>query len=428
MLALGLLTDVGNSTTKLTMTAIGAIVLVIGIAAFSPRLVVPLARAIGWPLERFTSVIGRLARGNASRTPGRTAVTAAALMIGLALVLFVTVFANGIRVSTDRIIDRAFAGEFLMQNRDNFSPIPMASVTTARQVPGVKAVSEFKLGQAKFKGSTEFITGFQPKTITSVYNFNWKQGSDSVLNTLGNNSILMNEKQFKDHDLKVGDRITLQSPIAGNQTLTIKGVYDDPAVLGVFAVPMSTYNKMFSSQRVGFALIKGDPGVNQAQLEKRLDSALQQFPEAKIQSQEQAKEDQAQQINQLLAMFYALLFMSIVVALFGIVNTLTLSLYERTRELGMLRAVGMTKRQLKRLVRYESVITAGIGGILGVVLGIFFAWIVTRAVSEEGIVFAIPFGQVVIFFILALIAGVVAAILPARRAAKLDVLEAIAYE
>ena len=431
LLAFGLLSDGRDSDQRLAVTAAGAIALVLGIALLSPRLVRPVARALGWPLERMTRIVGRLARGNAGRNPGRTAVTAAALMIGLALVLFVTVFANGLRVSSDQILDRAFTGDFAVYNRDGFSPIPAATAgAVAQAIPGGE-VSAFRFADVRLgarDSASLQVGGYDPSTLPRVYEFDWVDGSDALLGRVGRGGVLVERTTAEDRNIGVGDRTVIRTPSGRSRPVIVRGIYDDPALLPGMAVPMDFYDEVIPSTGLAYLLVRAPLDVPVGQTQQQIASALTAFPEVQARSQEELKAEQAERVDQILALFAALLAMSVLVALFGLVNTLTLSVYERTRELGMLRAIGMSRRQVRRMVRYESVITAAIGGLLGLALGVFFAWIVTRSVADEGIVFALPWDQVGILFGLALAAGVVAAVLPARRASRLDVLGAIAHE
>ena len=189
------------------------------------------------------------------------------------------------------------------------------------------------------------------------------------------------------------------------------------------------FDRIVDQKRVSSVLVKTDKGDERARgAEARVSKAIAAFPEARARSQDELKKENGDQVNQLLGLFYALLAMSVIISAFGIVNTLTLSIFERTRELGLLRAVGMTRRDVRRMVRYESVITAVFGALLGLVLGLFFAFVVIQALEGEGIAFSLPIGQIVSLLIFAIVVGVVAAIFPARRASRLDVLRAIAYE
>jgi putative ABC transport system permease protein len=425
----GLLAEGGDTSTKLLGAAGGAVVLILGIALISPRFVPPAARVVAAPVERTTKLVGRLARENSTRHPGRTAVTSAALMIGLALVVFVTIFANGLRASIEDLIDRTLAGDIAVLHEDGFTPIPAAVGPAVAQVDGVAAVSSFRDTQARIKGlsGTKFTHAIDPATVGQVYNFDWKDGSQKSLDELGSDGVLLEENLATDGDFKVGDRIDVTGP-SGAATLTVRGIYIDDALLEGITMGPVPFDQLAEQKRVSSVLVKTDEGASLPAVQKRVTQALAAFPEARARSQQELKDENADQINQLLGLFYALLAMSVIISAFGIVNTLTLSIFERTRELGLLRAVGMTRRDVRRMVRYESVITAVFGALLGLVLGIFFAFVVIQALEGEGITFSLPVGQIVSLLIFAIVVGVVAAIFPARRASRLDVLRAIAYE
>ena len=425
----GLLAEGGDTSTKLLGAAGGAVILILGIALISPRFVGPAARIVAAPVERTTKLVGRLARENSMRHPGRTAVTSAALMVGLALVVFVTIFANGLRASIEDLIDRTLAGDIAVLHDDGFSPIPAAIGPAVAKVDGVAAVSAFKDTQTRVKGvsGNKFTHAIQPGTVGDVYNFDWKDGSDASLRDLGDDGVLLEEDLAKAGDFKVGDRVEVTGP-SGEATLTVRGIYIDDALLEGLTMTTVPFDRLVDQKRVSSVLVKTDQGASVPAVQKRVTQALSAFPEARARSQQELKDENGDQVNQLLGLFYALLAMSVIISAFGIVNTLTLSIFERTRELGLLRAVGMTRRDVRRMVRYESVITAVFGALLGLVLGLFFAFVVIQALSGEGITFALPIGQIVSLLIFAIVVGVVAAIFPARRASRLDVLKAIAYE
>ena len=425
----GLLAEGGDTSTKLLGAAGGAVILILGIALISPRFVGPAARLVAWPIERWTKLVGRLARENSIRHPGRTAVTSAALMIGLALVVFVTVFANGLRASIEDLIDRTLAGDIAVLHDDGFSPIPAAIGPAVAEVQGVKAVSSLRDTQAEIKGvDGKFNThAIEPATLPEVYNFDWKDGSDATLRSLGDDGVLLEEATADKGKFKVGDTIEVVGP-SGNVSLTVRGIYKDDALLGGFAMTGPSFNRIVDQKRVSSIFVKTDEGAGVPAVQKRVSAALEAFPEARARSQDELKQENADQVNQLLGLFYALLAMSVIISAFGIVNTLTLSIFERTRELGLLRAVGMTRRDVRRMIRYESVITALFGALLGLVLGLFFAFVVIQALEGEGITFSLPIGQIVSLMVFAIVVGIVAAIFPARRASRLDVLRAISYE
>jgi putative ABC transport system permease protein len=425
----GLLAEGGDTSTKLLGAAGGAVVLILGIALISPRFVGPAARVVAAPVERTTKLVGRLARENSTRHPGRTAVTSAALMIGLALVVFVTIFANGLRASIEDLIDRTLAGDIAVLHEDGFTPIPATVGPAISKVEGVAAVSAIRDTQARIKGvsGTKFTHAIEPGTIGEVYNFDWKEGSQRSLDELGNDGVLLEENLATDGDFKVGDRVDITGP-SGEVQLTVRGIYADDALLEGITMSPVPFEQLAEQKRVSSVLVKTEQGASVPAVQRGVTQALAAFPEARARSQQELKDENADQINQLLGLFYALLAMSVIISAFGIVNTLTLSIFERTRELGLLRAVGMTRRDVRRMVRYESVITAVFGALLGLVLGIFFAFVVIQALEGEGITFSLPVGQIVSLLIFAMVVGVVAAIFPARRASRLDVLRAIAYE
>ena len=350
-------------------------------------------------------------------------------MIGLALVVFVTVFANGLRASVEDLIDRTLAGDIAVLHDDGFSPIPAAIGPAVAEVDGVASVSSLRDTQAEIKGldGTKNAHAIEPATLREVYNFDWEDGSDETLRSLGDDGVLLEEATATDGKFEVGDRIDITGP-SGNLSLTVRGIYKDDALLGGMAMTGAAFDRIVDQKRVSSILVKADEGASVPAVQKRVSQALDGFPEARARSQEELKQENADQVNQLLGLFYALLAMSVIISAFGIVNTLTLSIFERTRELGLLRAVGMTRRDVRRMVRYESVITALFGALLGLILGLFFAFVVIQALEGEGITFSLPIGQIVSLMVFAIVVGIVAAIFPARRASRLDVLRAISYE
>ncbi len=424
----GLTLDGMSTGSAVAETAAGAIALTVGLAIFTPRLVPLAARVAAWPLEERTAVIGRLARENAARNPGRTAATAAALMVGLALVLFVTIFAAEARSAIRDVVARSFAGDLAVTNQDGFSPIPAAAAKAVAQVPGVQTVSVLKRSDSHLDvAGTQSVNGIDTQTLGNVYRFDWVDGDDSLLGLLGPNGALVEATLAMSADLHVGSHFVVTTP-AGQQTeLTVRGIYRDRALLGGYSVSLPTFDHLFHELRARRVLVKLIPGSDAAVVGRKVNSALAAFPEARARSEQQLKDVEANSLNSILYLFYALLAISVFVSLFGIVNTLTLSIHERRRELGTLRALGASRRTLRRIVRYESVITAAIGGTVGLALGIFFAAVVTASLRDQGLRFSVPVLAVAGLAALTVALGVLAAIPPARRAARLDVLSAIAY-
>jgi putative ABC transport system permease protein len=423
---------VSGSSGALSLIGLGAVAMFLGTAILSPSLVRPLASLAGAPLVRLRGLTGQLARENAMRNPGRTAVTAAALMIGLALVTFVAVFAAGLKAGIGNTIDQNFRGDFVLQNTNGFEPIPAAAGQAVARIPGVALVSPWRASVAKVQGAggTKQVTGLDTRTANRALSFNWRSGSPQTLSSLGPNDAVI-DKGFGDKEkIKVGDVMHVTTPTGAHLALTVKGAVKDNAnFIGDFIVPLGTLTQKFGEKRDSIAVVKLAPGANVNRVRNHIDALLAaKFPTAESLNQRQLKAKQASNFNQLLALVYALLSLAVIVSIFGIVNTLVLTIHERTRELGLLRAVGMSRRQVRRMIRYESVITALIGAILGAVLGMLFALIVSRPIADEGFVLTFPVASIVTFLLLAAIAGVLAAILPARRASRLDVLDALAYE
>jgi putative ABC transport system permease protein len=411
----------------------GSVAIFLGVALFSPQLVRPIAALVGAPLQRLFGVSGRLARENSTRNPARTAVTAAALMIGVALVAFVSIFAAGLQGSIDRAVDRAFSGDLTVGAKNGFGETPAAVSAALRNVPGVGPVSGVRFTEAKVAGKTKTssVVGIDPATLTETYKLKWKDGSDATLARLGSDGILADVGYSK--TAKIGDRVKLLTPAGKHVSYVIRGVLDEGSDFGLLGGGLVIANahlaKDFDAKNDAFVFLRYKQGADPAQTRAAIDKALAAgFPDTRTRDREQVKEQQAGQINQLLYLIYALLALSVIVSLFGIVNTLALSIFERTRELGLLRAVGMSRRQVKRIVRLEAVITSLIGALLGLVLGVMFALAISRPLEEEGFKLTFPVGTLLLLVTGAALAGMLASLWPARRAARLDVLRALAYE
>jgi putative ABC transport system permease protein len=432
MLLVGLFGDTATAGQAAGLMGGGAVAIIFGVSLFTPRLVRPLASAAGIPLERLRGLTGRLARENTQRKPGRTAVTSAALMIGLALVTFVTVFAAGIKSSISSAIDRNFQGELVIQNTDGFSPIPNGAATVARNTPGVAAVSSLGTAQARVIdiGGKPRVSSIDPSSASKVLSLDWQEGSPRTLTNLTDSQIVVDEGFADSNGLEVGDRIRFLTQIGKRPSFEIAGVVKDNAdLLGMGVVTNRAMARDFGQADDTFDFIKLEAGANADAVQRRLTAAIERpFPTAEVLNQQELKDNQEGQVDQLLGLIYGLLSLAVIVSLFGIANTLALSIHERTRELGMLRAVGMSRRQVRRMIRYEAVITALIGAILGLILGVIFAALISRPLEDEGFTLSYPVGTLILLMVLAALAGVVAAIGPARRASRLNVLEALAYE
>jgi len=431
MTLVGLFGGISDSGTAAGLLGGGAALVLFAVSLFSPRLVRPLASITGRPLERLRGLTGRLARENAMRKPGRTASTAAALMIGLALIVFVTVFAAGINNSVAKTIDENFRGEIVLQNSDGFSPIPSDALGAARQVDGVQTVSAITYATGKLPkgGGTIQLAAVNPRTLGEVLALDFKSGGPAAFAVLGSQATILNENFAKDKGYRIGDTLRVKTPTERIATFRVLGTVKGELDLLGKALINESATSQFGRLQPNFALARLTQDASPKDVQKAMEDALKnRYPTVEVQNQSQLKDQQKQQVNQLLGLIYALLSLAIVVSVFGIVNTLALSIHERTRELGMLRAVGMSRRQVRRMVRYEAVITALIGAILGMVLGCLFAALVSRPLADEGFGLSYPVGTLIVLLVLAALAGVVAAIGPARRASRLDVLRALAYE
>ena len=430
-LALILSAVFGNAsgTQVLLSLAGGAILCFIAVAMVSRYLVPPLASVIGWPMERLTRLTGRLARENTMRNPGRTAVTAAALMVGVGLVVFVAVFVNGFKTTFLDAIDKSVSSQLII-SANGGAQLPSDTASAAAGVPGVQAAAPLQITTAKINsGGTDELNGIDPQTFPQTYRFVWRDGaSDALLQNFHGTDALV-EKQFaSDHHLKTGSAFSVESVDGNREQLHVVGIYKDPVLMTGVTIPAQTFDGLVKSNDPSVLLVRFQDGADATTVTAAVKQALKPFPAAKVQTNAEYKASFEKQINQFLALLYILLAMSVIISLFGIVNTLALSVFERTREIGMLRAVGMGRWQLRWVITDESVITAIIGGLLGIAIGIVFAWIVNLGLSSQGIQFSIPYSQLIACLIVAVIVGLVAAIMPARRAAKLNVLEALQYE
>jgi putative ABC transport system permease protein len=432
VIAYGLLADLGSGGSVAGLLGAGAVAVFVSVAMMSAVLVRPLASVVGWPLERLRGVTGRLARENALRNPGRTASTAAALMVGLALVTFVAIFAAGTRGSVDKAIDESFDAQIVLQSTSGFGPIPAAVEPAAARVPGVAVAAPLKFSVSKVRGvnGEASAAGVDTGRGRGAFRVQWIHGSPATLAGLGRNDTVVDDTWATDNGVKVPGTLSVTTPTAKHLALRIRGSYKDSLNFGRdYIVPAPTLVAQYGVKEDRFVLIQLAPGAREPDVRRALDRMLKRdFPQVEALTIQGFKDKQAAQLNQVLGLIYVLLALSVVVALFGIVNTLALSIHERTRELGMLRAIGTSRAQVRQMVRYESVITALIGAVLGSVLGVFFAVVISRPLESDGFSLSFPVGTLALLLVLAALAGVLAAIGPARRASRLDVLEALAYE
>lgn len=403
----------------------GVLTLFIGVAMGASRLVTPLASLVGRPVAHSGGIAGRLARENAVRNPSRTAATAAALMIGLALVTFVAAFGKGL-INSDKVaVEKQLKDvTHVVVSQDGWVPLPTAVGDAVARSNGVGVASSVRSERGRYGVSNIDVSGVDPVTIASAYRFDWAQGDDSVARSLAGDDAIIRKTWAKSHHLAVGDVFSIRTPAAAKLTLRVAGIYspaDFDALLGHVVIPQRTFDTAFEQAGNAYTFVHTtNPTALQA--------TLQAYPDARLLDEQTFVADRTSDFKSILSLLYGLLALSVIVSLFGMVNTLALAVFERTRELGMLRAVGLTRRQARRMIRRESIITALIGASLGIPLGLGLAAAVTRALSSYGVTFSFPLYAIAAFTAIAIAAGTLAAILPARRAGKLNVLAALQYE
>jgi putative ABC transport system permease protein len=412
----------------LLLMGLGTLLIFIGVALLAVRFVRPLAWTLGAPAAKFGGAAGALARDNSRRNPQRTASTASALMIGLALVTLVAVVAAGITQSFRGAVNDLWVSGFAITAQNNFDPIPIAAGDAAAQTTGVQAVANVRGGDAEIFNSVHQATGVNPGGA-QLFNIDWLDGgSNAVIAKLGAHGSFVDDNFAKTHHLRIGSPLTLTSPTGQTVALHVDGIFKPPtggSPFGPVTISDTAWDRIYDSPQNLYTFVRmrgGESDANKAALEKQ----LQPFPNAKVQTKQQFIDNQISGLNSILNVLFVLLALSVIVSLFGIVNTLVLTVFERTRELGMLRAIGMTRRQVRRMIRAEAVITSLMGGVIGIALGLVLGGLLAARI--DFIVFALPVGELIIFAVAAIVVGLLAAIFPARRAGKLNVLEALQYE
>jgi putative ABC transport system permease protein len=413
--------------TVLGAMALGIIALFIGVAMISSRLVKPIAAAVGWPGRSLGGTPGQLGSENSVRNPGRTASTAAALMIGLALVTVVAVLGKGLRSANETAIEKQVHAEYVLTSENGFDPFTALAGDAVSSAAGVESATSVRGDRGKVGTKSIDVNGVDPASIRDGYAFEWSSGSDASLAALGTNGAIVKEKFADDRNLVVGEHFALLTPQGKKLSLVVRGIFSPPkldSLLGSVVISQAAFDGAFQRPRNDFTFVNVRGDGTEAALQR----SVAGYPDAKLQTRDEFVTQRAKGFGQLLNLLYVLLAFSVIVSLFGMVNTLVLSVYERTREIGMLRAVGMTRSQVRAMVRHESVITALIGAVLGIGLGVAIAGFVISAMSDLDVAFTLPVGTLAVFALAAAVAGVLAAVLPARRASRLNVLESLHYE
>ena len=412
----------------LLFMGLGTLLIFIGVALLAVRFVRPLVWALGAPGSRFGGAAGSLARDNARRNPQRTASTASALMIGLALVTLVSVMAAGITKSFRGAVDDLWISGYAITAQNNFDPIPIAAGNAAAQATGVQAIANVRGGDALIFKKVHQATAVNPGG-SQIFRMKWLDGgSNAVISKLGAHGAFVDDGFAKTHHLRIGSPLSLTAPTGQSVDLHVIGIFKPPtggSPFGPVTISDATWDSIYNDPQNLYSFVRmqgGESDANKAALSRQLTA----FPNAKVQTKQEFIDNQISGLNSILNVLYVLLALSVIVSLFGIVNTLVLTVFERTRELGMLRAVGMTRWQVRTMIGLESILTALIGGVIGIILGLVLGGLLAARI--DFIVFALPVGQVIVFAVATIVVGLVAAIFPARRAAKLNVLEALQYE
>lgn len=415
-LALGLVAENGAS---LTMVALGSLTIFMGVSILAPVFAIPVAKVLGRPLPGIT---GDLARENTIRQPRRTASTAAALMIGVALVSFVSIFAASIKATVSETLEGAFPADLAFQST-NFTVGVSPDLESDLEALGeFDVVSAIRTGFIRIDGQ-ELNVAAVDGDVEAVYDM-----APSVdVSSLGS-GILVAESVLDEWGWSVGDTVDVEFAATGIVSTEIAGTFEDQT-FGNYIVSLDTYQANFPVEQIAITFASLADGVEIEEGQAAAETVLASFPNLDMNTASEQIAEAEAQVDQMVALFSGLLGLAVVIAVIGIANTLSLSIVERTREIGLLRAVGLTRRQTRRMVRWEAIIVAVFGALLGVLVGSGLGWATVFSLADDGLgTFALPVGQLAIWLALAAVAGVVAAAGPARTASKMNVLEAISYE
>ncbi len=425
MFLVGLFIRPGGTSGLIVFAGGGAVILFLGVASLSSTFARPVTNAIGWPVAKLFKVPGALAQQNVARAPRRTSSSAAALMIGVALVSAASVFASSLRASFIDTLDRAIKADYIITD-ETFTGLSPIVAETLAEVPEIAAVTPVRQAQAQVDGETKPFGAINPVAFDALVD---PDLIDGTIAGLGHNELLINSDPAGDLDVGVGDTVTATFQNGTTVDLTVAGVFGD-STFGNWLVDLDTLADATGIPPRDLFVFAGlADGVDPDTGDAAVRAAMDQFPQAKVESNAEFRQSQEDQINQLLVIITTLLAFAIVIAVLGISITLALGVFERTREIGLLRAVGMNRRQTRRSIRWEAVIVSTFGALIGIVLGTFLGVVLSLAVPQD-IVSKLAFNPsiVVVILIGAVIAGLLAAIYPSRKAANMNVLEAIATE
>ena len=430
ILVLGLvLLFLGLNGSGISFVGLGALLMLVGVFVVSPLFARQLARTIGVPLTKFRGIVGSLARENAARNPRRTATTGAAVMIAVSLVGFITIFAASANASIGSTIDQQLKTDYIVTLKNNgggpgaltgISPTLEKSIA---KLPEIQTSTSIRLGEVAVGKSKTFVGAADPAAIAQLYDFGAVSGA---ITDLTPNGIAISTRKASSKHLKLGDVVPVTYVKTGVVPLKVQFIYRNNGLVGDYVVSLANYERNFAQQLDFLIYAKLKPGVTAQQGRDAIAPLVAKYPNAELKDNAQYKADQKKQVNQVLVLVYVLLFLAVIIAFIGIVNTMTLSVYERTRELGLLRAVGGSRRQVRSMVRWEAAIIALFGTFLGIAMALFFGWAVVRALHDQGFTkFSAAPVSLVLIVVLTGVATLIWASLPARRAARLDVLKAV---
>jgi len=435
LLLVGLFASVENPA---IYVGAGALIFFLGVSILAPLAAKPMALVLGWPLPRLFNTTGQLAQDNTARQPRRTASTASALMIGVALVVFVAIFAASIKSTVEDSIFDNFPADLSASSTNFEVGVSPAFTAEMEQLEEFETVTPLVFDQALLS-ETEVVDGetlgvdngvaliaLDPLLADDVVNLEPAPGAYQAL--AGSAGVLVFQEIMDEKSWVVGDTIVMGFPNALGTDTEIVGTIGK-ADFGQYVIDRDFYNTVYDNpfDTIVFGTMAAGVAPEDARL--AADGVAEPYPNVQIQNKDEVVADAESQIDQLLVLFTGLLFLAIIIAILGITNTLALSIIERTREIGLLRAVGMTRFQTKWMVRWEAVIVAVFGALMGVGIGVFLGWAVVQALADEGLgTFAIPWSQLLFLVLLAALAGIIAAIYPSWKASRIDVLDAIAYE
>ena len=422
---IGLFVRPGGTAGLIALAGGGALVLFLGVASVSSMIARPVTRVIGWPIEKLFKMPGALARENVARAPRRTSSSAAALMVGVALVSATAVFASSLRSSLVDTLESAITADYIVTDQSFQGLSPVVSETLA-DVPELEAVTPVRAISGQVQGDTKSFGAVEPVSFEKLVDPDLKEGS---IADLGLDELLVHVDPASDLDLEIGSTVDVvyQNGVTG--TLTVAGIYGD-ATFGNWLIGLDTLDSVSTAPARDFFVIgKLADGVDPAEGDAAVLAAMEPYPQANVQTNAEFLASQEAQINQLLIIITMLLAFAIAIAILGISITLALGVFERTREIGLLRAVGMNKRQTRRSVRWEAVIVSMFGALIGIVLGTFLGVVLSLAVPDD-VISTLAFNPLIIGLILiaAVIAGLFAALYPSYKASNMNVLEAIATE